>query len=170
MKNVRPPADLNEAMGEAYEALLEKALANAHRTGAVFHRAIDEISGEFLALGRLGEDEIVTLADYVKRDLSDAARYMDKTGKALKDWLGFDWGLVKRDFWERFSAAADKTTTELMQIKLRAEYAEYHTGEFIGLGTLTCDQCGEKLHFHKPGRIPPCPKCTHTHFHRHPVE
>ncbi len=44
--------------------------------------------------------------------------------------------------------------------------AHPHTGEIIGAGTLVCDQCGEKLHFHKAGKIPPCPKCHGTTFHR----
>jgi hypothetical protein len=170
MKDLPPPGDPIEALGEAYELLLENALQKAHQSGAVLHRMIDEIRGDILALNKLGEDEVVKLEEYVKRDLIDAAQYMDKTGKELKDWLGFDLALIKRDFWKMFSAAADKTTTELVQIRLRAEIAEYHTGELIGLGTLVCDQCGEKLHFHKPSHIPPCPKCNSTHFHRHYFE
>jgi Zn finger protein HypA/HybF involved in hydrogenase expression len=55
-------------------------------------------------------------------------------------------------------------------LKMQAELAEYHSGEIIGLGTLACDKCGEKLHFHNPGRIPPCPKCHGTHFHREHIE
>jgi hypothetical protein len=77
---------------------------------------------------------------------------------------------MKQEFWERFSQAADQTTTALYQLRLETEIAEYHSGELIGLGTLVCDQCGEKLHFHKPGHIPPCPKCTSTHFHRQHFE
>jgi rubrerythrin len=166
MKNSPPPRDHTDSLGEIYELILEKALQKTHQSGAVFHRMIDEIRGDILALNKLGEDEVVKLEKYVKRDLIDAAQYMDKTGKELKSWLGFDLALIERKFWERFSAAADKTTTELLQMKLQAEHAEYHTGELTGLGTLVCDQCGEELHFHKPGHIPPCPKCNDTHFHR----
>ena len=170
MKDLPPPGDPIEALGETYELLLEKALQKAHQSGAILHRMINEIRGDIVALNKLGEDEVVKLEEYVKRDLIDAARYMDKTGKELKDWLGFDLALIERDFWEMFSAAADKTTTELLQIKLQAASAEYHTGELIGLGTLVCDQCSEKLHFYKPSHIPPCPKCHSTHFHRQNFE
>lgn len=69
-----------------------------------------------------------------------------------------------------FSVAAEKTATELMLLKLQAESAGYHTGELTGLGTLVCDQCGDKLHFQKPGHGPPCPKCSSTHFHRQHLE
>jgi len=157
-------------MGDAYELLLEKALEKAHQSGAIAHHMIAEIRADIVALNKFSDDEIAKLEAYVKRDLVDAAAYLDKTGKELKDWLGFDVELIKRDFWQRFSKAADQTTTALYQLKQQAENAGYHTGELTGLGTLVCDQCGEKLHFHKPGHIPPCPKCDSTHFHRQNFE
>jgi len=170
MKDLLPPHDPIEAMGEAYELLLEKAQQKVHQSGSAVHHMIDEVRGDIVALTRFSEDEVGKLEAYVKRDLTDAALYLDKSGKELKDWVGFDVTLMKHEFWILFSAAADQTTTALNEIKQQAEYAEYHTGELTGLGTLICDQCGEKLHFHKPGHIPPCPKCIGTHFHRQHFE
>lgn len=170
MKDLLPPTDPVESIGEAYELLLEKILQEAHQGGAFLHRVFDEIRGDSLPSGKLGEEEVAKLKKYVKRDLIHAAQYRDKTGKELHDWLGFDLALIKRELWEKFSATADKTTTELLKIKLLAEIAEYHTGELTGMGTLVCDQCGEKLHFHKPGHIPPCSKCNGTRFHRQSLE
>jgi hypothetical protein len=170
MKKLLPPTDPIEAMGEAYELLLESAFKKAHQSGVAAHHVMAEIRGDIVALTQFSEDEIVKMEEYVKRDLIDAARYLDKTGKELKDWVGFDVALMKHEFWERFSEAADQTTTALYQLKQQAANAGYHTGELTGLGTLVCDQCGEKLHFHKPGHIPPCPKCTSTHFQRQSFE
>jgi hypothetical protein len=42
----------------------------------------------------------------------------------------------------------------------------YRTGEITGPGTLVCDNCEERLHFHKAGHIPPCPKCHGVIYHR----
>ena len=170
MKKTLPSHDPIESMGEAYELLLEKAQQKAHQSGTAVHQMIDEIRDDIVALSKFSEDEIVKLEAYLKRDLTDAAGYLDKTGKELKEWVGFDVELMKHEFWERFSAAADQTTKELYRLKQQAASAEYHTGEMTGLGTLVCDQCGEKLHFHKPGHIPPCPKCDSTHFHRQNLE
>ncbi|HUW50363.1 MAG TPA: zinc ribbon-containing protein [Sulfuricella sp.] len=170
MKKSLPPHDPIETMGEAYELLLEKALQKAHQSGTAVHQMLDAIRGDIAALTKFSDDEVVKLEEYVKRDLIDAARYLDKTGKELKDWVGFDVALMKQDFWERFSEAADQTTTALYQLKQQAASAEYHSGELTGLGMLVCDQCGEKLHFHKPGHIPPCPKCNSTRFHRQGFE
>jgi len=174
MKDLIPPYNpmttLGEAYESAYESLLENSLQKAHQSGTFVHHMIDEIGEDIVALNKFGDDEVVKLRRYVKRDIIDAAAYRDRTGKELKDWLGFDVALIKREFWKQFSEAADQTTIELNQLKQQAENAGYHSGELVGLGTLVCDQCGEKLHFHKPGHIPSCPKCNSTHFHRQNFE
>jgi hypothetical protein len=170
MKDLPPPHDLVEAMGEAYELFLEKSQQKAHQGSVFVQHVIEEIRGDIVALNKLTDEEVLKLEDYVKRDLVDAANYLDKTGNDLRDWLGFDVALLKQEFWDRFSKAADQTTTALYELKQQAEIAEYHSGELVGLGTLVCDKCGEKLHFHKPGRIPPCPKCKGAQFHRQRVE
>ncbi|MDR3392529.1 MAG: zinc ribbon-containing protein [Sulfuriferula sp.] len=170
MKDLLPPHDPVEGMGEAYELLLENVLRKTHQGGVAAREILDEIRGEIVALNKFSGDEVDKLEAYVKRDLIDAAQYLDENGKELSEWIGFDVALIKRDFLERFANAADQTTVALAKLKLKAEAAGYQTGELTGLGTLTCDQCGEKLHFHKPGHIPPCPKCHGTHFHRHTAE
>lgn len=87
----------------------------------------------------------------------DAASYIDKTGKELKDWLGFDLMYLKDHLRDDFSKAADQTTIELLNLKQQAETIGYRTGEIVGPGTLMCDQCVEKLHFHNAGHNPPVP-------------
>ncbi len=166
MNNLPPKQELTKKLSEAYEAVLANALHKAHQSGAVLHHIIDEVRDDIAALNTFSKDETALLKEYVKRDLTDAANYLDSTGKELKDWLGFDLALIESGLWDKFSAAADKTTLELLRIKQQALSAGYSTGELAGIGTLLCDQCATPLHFHKPGHIPPCPKCNHTHFHR----
>ncbi len=167
---IPPPSDLIEAMGEAYELLLEKSLDEAHRlekkTGPALHRIIDKVAEETSALGELSKEEAARVAGFLKRDLTDAAHFMHETGRSLKDWLGFDLMYLEDRLRDLLFRAADQTTVELMALKEQAMAAEYHTGEIAGPGNLICDKCGEKLHFEKPGHIPPCPKCRATVFHR----
>ena len=170
MNDLLPPHDPVEALGEAYELLLEKSLQKAHQSGALVHHMIDECRGDLIALNKFDDNEIVKLEGYLKRDLKDTARYMNKTGKDLKFWLDFDVDLIKQELWERFSDAADHTTKELHQLNELAEIGEYQSGELVGMGTLACDQCGEKHQFQKPSHIPHCIKCHNTHFHRHNFE
>ena len=170
MKDLKPPRDLLEVVGEAYELLLEKSLEEGHKIkekgNLALHHFIDEAQKDLSIVEELGKEETEKLANYLKRDLIDAANYINKTGRELKDWLGFDIALIEDRLREMFFQAADQTTKELLELKYRAEIAEYRTGEITGPGTLVCDKCQEKLHFHKPGHIPPCPKCRGTHYHR----
>lgn len=166
MKDLNLPYNPIDTLGEAYESLLENALQKAHQSGTFVHHMIDDVREDIVALNKFGDDEFLKLKASLKRDLIDAAAYRNRTGKELKDWLGFDAALIKSDFWAHFSEAADQTTIVLNQLKQQAENAGYHSGEFVGLGVLVCDQCGEKLHFHKPAPIPSCPKCNNIHFHR----
>lgn len=169
MNKIPPKHELAKKLSEAYEAVLANALHKAQLSGAALHHIIDEVRDDIAALNTFSKDETALLKEYVKRDLTDAANYLDSTGKELKDWLGFDLSLIESRLWGRFSAAADKTALELLEIQQQAQLgAGYSTGELTGIGTLLCDQCSTPLHFHKPGHIPPCPKCHHTHFHRQP--
>ena len=170
MKQLQPPRDLIEALGESYELLLENALKKAKQSGVTMHQIMATVRGDAVALHKFSDDEASKLEAYMKRDLVDAAQYLDKTGKKLEGWLGFEAALIKREFWEYFAEAADQTTIELNQLTRQAQDAGYHSGELVGLGTLVCDQCGEKMHFHKPAPIPSCPKCNNAHFHRQRFE
>lgn len=166
MNQTKPSQDNNDAVGQAYESSLENALLQSKQADSSLHSAIDAAENNHKSLSQLGADEIAKLKRSIQRDLIDAAQHLNETGQELKDWLGFDLMLIKNELWQRFTEATDKTTLELIKLKHIAANAEYHTGEILGLGTLTCDQCGATLHFHKPGHIPPCGKCHGTRFHR----
>jgi hypothetical protein len=103
----------------------------------------------------------------LRRDLDDAINYVSETEYAFKDWLGFETSIIKTSFIKALLETADPTTLALLRMKDNAhEPYVYHTGEIAGYGTLICDECGENLHFHEAGKIPPCPKCHKTTFHR----
>jgi hypothetical protein len=155
-----------EAVTNAYKLLLKESLSKAHQRSGDFHKIISEVRKKSAELENFSEHEAAKIENYLKRDLIDAASYLNKTGQELRDWLGFDLALIERELWERFSLAVDKTTLELLQLKQNAANAKYYTGELTGIGTLICDQCDRQLHFHKPGHIPPCPGCNGTGFHR----
>ena len=170
MGKLPPARDPIEVLGEAYELLLEKSLEEAkkikQKSAPTLHKLIEESSEKLSELGELTEEQAEKVSDYLKRDLNEAATYMQKTGEDFKKWLGIDLAMIEDYLFNQFKEAADQTTIELMKFKQSAETAEYHTGEIIGPGVLLCDHCGEQLHFHQAGHIPPCPKCKHSVFHR----
>lgn len=160
----------SEGLNKAYKTVLSKTMEEAHllqeKTGPMLHQLIDKTSQSLSDLGEFTREEAEKVSDYLKRDLIEAATYMSENGEDFKKWLALDTDIIEDYLLDLFKQAADQTTIELMQLKANGQSAEYHTGEITGPGVLMCDKCGENLHFHDVGHIPPCPKCNDTHFHR----
>lgn len=118
-------------------------------------------------LNELTREEAERIGDYLRRDIEDAAHFLTASGKALRDWARFDMELVEDKFLDAFSGMVDQTRLELDWLERQANrYGTWHSGEVIGIGTLRCQACGEELHFHAPGHIPPCPACHGSVFKR----
>jgi len=165
------PNDPLDILGVAYETMLERSATEFHKlekkTGPALHSLIDNAKAKAVELGELTEDEAAHLAEYLKRDLADASFYISEQGREFKDWLGFEDSLIGAELLDMFLQAADPTSVSMNELKLElAAHSIYKTGEVTGPGALACDECDEVLHFHKAGRIPPCPKCHKTSFHR----
>ena len=154
----------------AYDLMLERAKTFISEAGKeaqpYLQRATDYAKEKAIELGELTREEAEDIADYLRRDIQDAATYLGEHGDELKDWLRLDLLLIENKLLDMFSQVVDKTRLELDRIALEADALGWHTGQITGIGTLECTQCGEQLHFHKTGHIPPCPKCSGTEFTR----
>jgi len=160
-----------DALGAVYESMYEHVADNLHKakdkTETLVHELVDDARDKAKKIEQVTEEDAEKLASWLKRDLDEAINYLSETEYAFRDWLGFETELIKNELIQAMLDTADKTTLALLRMKENARKpAIYHTGEMAGFGTLICDECGEKLHFHKPARIPPCPKCHETSFHR----
>jgi hypothetical protein len=151
-------------MMERVKGLLDKT---EKKTVAALQRSIETAKDSAVELGELSRDEADLIGAYLRRDLEDAGSYLANTGAELSSWLQFDLELIEERLWEMFTAAADQTKLAYLDLARRAQRAsEYHTGEVTTVGSLQCQACGELLHFHVTGHIPPCPRCRHTVFVR----
>ncbi len=156
---------------ELYDDLLKKAhefIDEAEKEYAPkIQYAIDSAKDKIAELEEYTVEEVGKVGDYLKRDILDAARF----GGEFVDWLKFESALIEDRILEAFAVMVDHTREELDRFKEEAMlYGEWRTGETTGIGTLACRQCGETLHFHKTGQIPPCPKCQGSHWRRLPSE
>jgi Zn finger protein HypA/HybF involved in hydrogenase expression len=151
----------------AYNLMLERARRLMTEAGKGVAHGIDAAMEMATELGELTREEAEQVSDYVRRDLHDAADFINESGSELGDWLRFDLEVVEQSLADMFAQMVDHTKLELDKLEQRANaVGEWHTGEIVGIGTLECKGCGEHLHFHHTGHIPPCPKCRGTKYRR----
>lgn len=163
-----------DTLGAVYETMYEHVVNRLHKVKeAATDKApqlqewIAEARHKAEELDELTDEDAKKLANWLKRDFDDMMHHMSETEGELKEWLGFEATLFKSTLLEKLLEAADKTTVELLRMKENIHQpSTYHTGELTGPGSLICDECQEILHFHQSGKIPPCPKCNSTMFHR----
>jgi len=160
--------ELSMKLIEAYNKLLHRLFDPLNDAGDKLKPNLENRLEQAAALDELGREEIDTISGYLRRDVEAAAEWMASSGEGLGDWLRFDVEQVEARTLEAFKQLADQTTVELKQLEQQATaVGEWRTGEITGIGTLVCKGCGEELHFHKTGHIPPCPKCHGSVFKRH---
>jgi polyhydroxyalkanoate synthesis regulator phasin len=169
----RPEVEQDHLLG-AYERMLQQA-RDAVEDGAKLaeestpklRQLLERIRDNMVELGELTREEGQKLADYVQRDIEDAAHYLVETGDDLRDWWRFDLELMERRMLDAFTSVADMTSLELSQWAERARRATlYQAGQVTGPGTLVCDRCGAETHFTRVGRIPACAECGGLEFRR----
>lgn len=170
MSDKKTEPHLQDRMIRAYDQMMEqakKALEQA-REGNIppLQELLDTARDKTVELGELTMEEAQKVSDYLKRDLEDAAKNWQENQRQLSEWLHFDMELVENRLRDMFALMVDHTQQTLDSFAEQANAIGWHTGEIVGPGTLICDNCGEELHFHQTGRIPPCPKCHHTVFRR----
>jgi polyhydroxyalkanoate synthesis regulator phasin len=163
--------DTVDKLVDAYERMLKRThetIEQAEKeTVPAFRELLHKARDNMVELGELTREEANKVADYVERDIKDAASYIADTGEDLKKWWRFDLDQIEQKLLDTFSQVADQTSVQLQNWAEQARQASlYHTGEVTGPGTLVCDACGAEMNMHKAGRIPPCPKCHATSFSR----
>ena len=164
-------SDPLDALGAVYETMYEHFAEDLHqareKSRPLIHELVDEAKEKAVKLGHIAEEDADKISVWLKRDLDETVHYIVDTEEGIREWLGFETSLIKSEVIRMLLETANKTTLQWLRMKENAHQpATYKTGEIAGPGTLICDECGEKLHFHMAGHIPPCPKCNHTEFHR----
>ena len=163
--------EITEKLAQGYKQLVESSkefmeVTKKEATPALLD-AVDKGKEKVAELTELTAEEIDKVSDFVIKDIHNAAEYIAVGERDLTDWLRIDALLIEDKFLDAFSHMVDHTKVALDEIAENAKRAtEWHTGEITSPGTLVCSKCGEVLHFHNPGHVPPCPKCHATVFVR----
>ena len=155
----------------AYNRMMERvksALDTAEKNTLMnLRQGVEKAAGIAEQLGELTRDEAERIGTYLQRDLHDAGKYLAESGNDMRSWLRFDIELIEDRLLDLFGSVADRTRLEWLELEQRAhDGPDYHSGEITGPGSLLCKACGQEIHFHATGHIPPCPSCHGSQFVR----
>jgi len=161
-----------DSLAEGYNIILDKTRESLEelksgKTTAVLHDAMEIAKQKTVEMGDLTIDEVEKIAEFVRRDVHDAAHFIKTEEREFTDWLRLDLLLLKKKILDNFEFLVDQMRSEILHTSKNVKRSlTWHTGEITGIGTLECNHCHELIHFHKAGHIPPCPKCQKTNFSR----
>lgn len=168
---MEPGNDSTDKLIQGYERLLQrvdKALSTVNElTGEILNHAFDAAKAKAVELGELTREEADKIQGAVIRDIHTAGQYLAEEERELADRLRLSLLLTENTLIQRLATLAQETILGFDHLhKAKQRLDEWHTGEVTMIGTLSCKNCGERIHFERIGRIPPCPKCHATVFER----
>lgn len=154
----------------AYRRMVERVKDGLRsESGALggIQQALDSAKQRAVELGELTTEEAENIAEYLRRDLREAAEYLAQSGDELSRWLTFDLELLGARLADYLQPLVDQTTVELERLREQAEaFGGWRKGEVTMGGTFRCAKCGETVQIQGPARLPGCPSCQAGLFKR----
>lgn len=174
---------LRQQFAKSFGELNEKF--NAESIG----QALDKAMADLKEMGEHSKEAIAKAGETLKKDIASTTESVkpkiDKVTAPAKeqfdDWLdkgGALWRDIANEAGHLKEYSRDKGAEFLlnitrglhewsrdMQEKLDTSL-QYKSGEMTHGGEFVCTSCEGKLHLKKPGRLPPCPKCSKSEFRR----
>ena len=127
--------------------------------------ALDKAHEQLTALGEFSAEQGEKLKQYLARDLDQVISDAQQLGEGAKE--RFHPARLGAGALSSLAAVLELTGNALSSLSAKTkETLTYKTGEMTSAGTLTCQECGQKMHLKKTGHVPPCPKCSGTRFNK----
>jgi len=170
---------MSKLLGEAHEKINGKTVGHAMDKATTELKEMGGHSKEAIAKATQSlKKDIASTAEHLKPRLDQAAQGTKKHFDDLADKGGALWREIASESEHLMEYSRDKGGAFLVNVTHGlSEWSEkmsqkldrsmvYKTGEVTHGGEFACLNCEGKIHLKHPGRIPPCPKCTKTEFHR----
>ncbi|MFH2013106.1 MAG: hypothetical protein ABIJ37_10460 [Pseudomonadota bacterium] len=154
-------------MARQYDMLASKFnelyLAGKERGREAMSVALEKAHEKLTSLGEFSVEQGEELKKYLARDLDQTISDAHQLGEEAKKRLNP--ARLGAGALSSLAAVLELTSNALRSLGDKTkETLTYSTGEISSAGTLTCQACGQKVHFEKTGHVPPCPKCKGTLF------
>ena len=170
---------VTKSLGELNEKLNTKTIS----------QAMDKAIADLKEMGEHSKEAVTKAGETLKKDIASTTENIrpkiDKVTAPAKEQFDH-WSDKGGELWRDIANEAeyfkelsrDKGASFLLNItKGLSEWShdmkekldtslQYKSGEMTHGGEFVCKSCEGKIHLKKPGRIPPCPKCSKSEFLR----
>jgi len=141
----------------------ELYLAGKERGQEAMSVALEKAREQMTVLGEFSAEQGEVLKQYMARDLEQTIADAQQLGEEAK--IKLNPARVGAGALSSLATLLEITGNALQSLSVKTkEKLTYKTGEMTSAGTLTCQQCGHKIHLKETGHVPPCSKCNGTLF------
>ena len=150
---------------------------------------LDNRNDDLKGMGEHSKETIAKAADTLKKDIASTTANIksrvDKVTEPAREqfdhWLnkgGALWHDIANEAGYIKELSRDKSGAFFLNITQALQgwssniteklgtSLKYKSGEMTHGGEFLCTSCEGKIHLKKPGRIPPCPKCSNSEYRR----
>lgn len=194
MDTEKKNTDQNEEELAVYEKLRQRVSKsfselNEKLSKESISQAMDKAVEELREVGEHSKETISKAAETLKKDIATTTENIkpkvDKVTAPAREqfdhWLnkgGALWQDIANEAGYIKELSRDKSGAFFLNItKALHEWSQnvteklgtslkYKSGEMTHGGEFICTSCEGKIHLKKPGRIPPCPKCSNSEYRR----
>jgi hypothetical protein len=170
---------VSKSFGELNEKISKESIS----------QAMDKAMSDLKEMGEHSRETIARAGETLKKDIASTAEQVkprvDKVTRPAMEqfdqWLnkgGALWQDIANESRYIKELSRDKSGAFLLNVtRALSDWStgvteklgtslRYKTGEITHGGEFVCTSCEGRIHLKKPGRIPPCPKCSKTEFRR----
>jgi len=149
-----------DALAARFDKVFQDAKAHSREA---MNTALDKAKAELVAAKEISAERGEQLRAYLAQDMEqvlEAARHLGEGARQKLDPKRLEAGALAS-----LAAVLERAGKVILELEQKVKKPiTCKTGGITSAGTLTCQACGEQVHFEKTGRIPPCPKCKGTVF------
>ena len=170
---------VSKTLGELNEKLNTDSISNAMEKAVADLKEVGEHSKEIISrAGETLKKDIASTVNQIKPKVEEDIEETRKDFTRMHNKGGALWREISNEAEHLKNLSLDKGGAFLLNVtKGLSEWTKslsdkldtsltYKTGEVSHGGEFACTSCGAEIHLKKPGRIPPCPKCSKTEFRR----
>jgi isocitrate dehydrogenase len=157
-----PYAALYDRFSDRVRELFE---ASQEKSKEAMDKAMETARQQFSAAGEFTSEQGEVFKQFMRRDLQQTAEEMRTLQKEAAERLNP--ARVGAGALSSMSHLLEMAGSALQTLSQKAEDAlRFRTGELTSAGTLTCKNCGHKIHLKRTAHIPPCPNCNGSDFRK----